>query len=64
VPACFDDSGEAVYAALKNDREDLNDAVAYREHLEKRMDAMAEELRTLRGLEDGDDAVEDGPRSV
>lgn len=62
IPACFDTGGEAIYAALKNDREDLNDAVAYREHLEKRMDEMREEIRSLSGVESGDDAEVDIPR--
>lgn len=64
VPACFDETGEAVYAALKNDSEDLNDVVQYRQHLEAQMDALREELRATQGRIAGDDAEVDGPRSA
>jgi hypothetical protein len=61
IPACFDLTGEAVYGAVRNDSQDLNDQVVYREHLEKRMDEMAAELRSLQGVSDPDDAEVDVP---
>jgi hypothetical protein len=60
VPACFDTSGTAVYGAVRTESEDLNDAVAYREHVERQFDAMREELKRLRG-EDSNDAEVDTP---
>lgn len=59
IPCCFDLTGEAVYGAVRNDSEDLNDQVVYREHLETRLDEIQAELRSLQGVSDPDDAEVD-----
>jgi hypothetical protein len=61
VPACFDLTGEAVYATVKDDSRDLNDQVQYREHLEARIDKLSEELRRAVGNDEADEAGVDVP---
>lgn len=61
VPVCFDTSGEMVYPALRNESEDLNDEVMYREHLEREMDKLKEQMRELQGRGAEDDATVDTP---
>lgn len=61
VPVCFDTSGEAVYQAVRNESEDLNDQVQYREHLEQEMDKLKEQMRALQGIGAPDDAEVDSP---
>ena len=63
IPCCFDESGERVYPAVNGETQDLNDQVAYREHLEQRLDEISLELRKVKGMEDGDDAEVDIPVS-
>jgi hypothetical protein len=63
IPPCFDETGDLIYHAVQTETEDLNDPVTYRDHLEKRFDEMAAELRRLQG-QDGsatDDAEVDIP---
>jgi len=62
TPACFDVGGEKVYAAVRNDSEDLNDEVLYRQHLESELDAIKEKLRQMApGASESDDAEVDVP---
>ena len=61
IPACFDASGEQVYPAIRNESEDLNDQVKYREHLEREMDKLKEQMRALQGIGATDDAEVDAP---
>ena len=61
IPVCFDTSGEAVYPAIRNESEDLNDQVKYREHLEQEMDKLKEQMRALQGIAAPDDATVDAP---
>jgi hypothetical protein len=61
VPVCFDTTGDAVYAAVRNESEDLNDQVQYREHLEQEMDKLKEQMRALQGIGAPDDAEVDSP---
>lgn len=61
IPVCFDTSGEAVYPAVRNESEDLNDLVQYREKLDRDMDKLKEQMRELQGLTTEDDATVDAP---
>jgi hypothetical protein len=52
VPLCFDLTGDTVYPAVDNSTESLTDEVAYRTHLEKRLDEMKAELNRISGASD------------
>ncbi len=60
IPVCFDTSGEAVYPAIKNDSEDLNDQQTRYEHLMSQMDKLKEQMRTLQGISSDDAEVDAG----
>lgn len=60
LPA-FDEGGEAVHAGVRNESEDLNDQVQYREHLERQLDEIREELAKVAGRSAPDDTEVDIP---
>lgn len=60
VPACFDFTGSEVYGMVANESTDLNDQVAYREHMERRFEELKAEMARLAGGAT-DDAEVDAP---
>jgi hypothetical protein len=60
LPA-FDTGGEAVHAGIRNESENLNDEVQYREHLERQLDEIREELAKVSGRSAPDDTEVDIP---
>ncbi len=64
VPCGLDMTGEDVYPAVRDDSEDLNDEVNYREHLEQELDRIKSVLaRVTSGMVE-DDAEVDTPTRV
>lgn len=61
VPACFDTSTSEVYGLVANETEDLNDQVQYREHLERQLDQIREQLASVTGTARTDDTEVDAP---
>ena len=47
IPCGLDLSGEAVYQGLNDASENLDDAVMYRQHLERELDAIKEQLARM-----------------
>ena len=61
LPA-FDETNGAIYGAVRNESTDLNDQVQYREHLERQLDDIREQLAQVKGTQAIDDAEVDIPR--
>ena len=61
VPCGLDLTSEAIYGVVQSESENLDDEVAYRQHLESRLDEMKEELRRLTGGQTSDDTEVDIP---
>lgn len=62
VPCGLDLSNEAVYGAVQAESENLDDAVQYREHLERQLDDIREQLRRVTGTESDDTEVDGASR--
>lgn len=61
VPACFDFTTQEIYGLVANESEDLTDQVQYREHLERQLDQIREQLAKVQGAGEMDDAEVDAP---
>ena len=62
MPCGLDLSNEAVYGAVQAESENLDDAVQYREHLERQLDDIREQLRRVTGTESDDTEVDGASR--
>lgn len=61
IPACFDRTGDKVYAVMQQDSQDLSDEATYREHLLTEMDRLRERLDRLDDQSTPSDVEVDSP---
>ncbi len=61
VPCGLDLTGDAIYPGIAGDTENLDDQVQYRQHLERQMDAMREQLAALGAPQGTGDVEVDAP---